>query len=735
LRNSMATLVFSTVGTALGGPIGGAIGSMVGRQFDTAVFGSPHRSGPRLKELEVSTSSYGQAIPRHFGRMRVPGSIIWATELVEHSETHGGGKGAPSVTTYSYTANFAVALASRRIVDVGRIWADGKLMRGAAGDLKTGGELRIHKGEADQPVDPLIAANEGADRCPAYRGLAYAVFENLDLSEYHNRIPALTFEVIADETFRLQEMATEDLANVDARVALDGVAGWTSEGPLADTLGALGQVIGLHADAAGETLVISRERLQEEPIQLAEPAVSVDDEDFGGASGFSRHRAPPPEQPVALLRYFDTGRDYLPGLQHASGRPAPGEPRTIELPAALDAGNARKLIERASRKADWTRDRLAWRTCELDPRATPGAIVTAPGLGGRWRVLEWEWRQSGIELLLERVAPIGADKPPALATDTGRASVAEDLPPARTALVACELPLDSAGGGYSEVARLCAAVSGNSANWSGAALYADRGDGQLIPLGPSGRTRCTIGTTLTAPGPASPLLFDRTSEVVVRLVDPAMELMPASARQLAFGANLALIGEEIVQFASATRLDGGAWRLGGLVRGRGGTEGAICAHAAGESFVLLDNRLVSLNPGVVGANGQRIVALGRGDEEPVETPVLLRGITLRPLAPVHPRQKRLVDGTMRLEWTRRARGEWVWRDGIDVPLVEQSESYLITLGPLEAPLAMWATTVPVLDIGASLLAELTASASGQPIRARQQGTHALSPPLLLCTLP
>lgn len=732
----MATLVFSTVGTALGGPLGGAIGSMVGRQFDTAVFGSPHRSGPRLKELEVSTSSYGQVIPRHFGRMRVPGSIIWATELVEHSETHGGGKGAPSVTTYSYTANFAVALASRRIVDVGRIWADGKLLRGAAGDLKVGGGIRIHKGEADQPGDPLIAANEGADRCPAYRGLTYVVFENLDLADYYNRIPALTFEVIADEIVSLQDIAGEVMDAIDARVPLEGIAGWTSEGPLAETLDALGQIVNLDADASGETLVISRERLQDQPVPLAEAAVAVDDESFGDASGFVRHRAPLPEQPVALLRYFDIGRDYLPGLQHASGRPASGEPRAVELPAALHASEARKLIERASRKADWTRDRLAWRTCELDPRVAPGALVTVPDVAGRWRILEWEWREAGIELLLERVAPTGADRPPALAADPGRPSLAEDLPPAQTSLVAFELPLGVVAGANPDVARPCAAVSANSANWSGAALYADRGDGQLMPLGPSGRARCTVGTTLTAPGPASPLLFDHASEVVVQLVDPAMELISATTRQLAFGANLALIGEEILQFASAAPLGAGTWRLTGLLRGRGGTEGAILAHAPGESFALLDNRLIPLDPAVVGTGDQRrIVAIGRGDDEPVEAPVLLDGITLRPPAPVHPRQRILSDGTMRLEWTRRARGEWLWRDGVDVPLVEQSESYLVTLGPLDAPLTIWTTAAPTLDISASVLAQLAASAPGQPIRVRQQGTHSLSSPLLLCSLP
>ena len=77
----MATLVFTTLGTALGGPLGGALGALVGSQLDQAVIGSPKHEGPRLKELAVTTSSYGTPIPRHFGRIRAPGTIVWATDL------------------------------------------------------------------------------------------------------------------------------------------------------------------------------------------------------------------------------------------------------------------------------------------------------------------------------------------------------------------------------------------------------------------------------------------------------------------------------------------------------------------------------------------------------------------------------------------------------------------------------------------------------------------------------
>lgn len=222
----MATLVFSAVGTALGGPLGGAIGALIGRQADGVLFGNGQRQGPRLTDLAATTSTYGEAIPRLFGRMRASGSIIWATELAEH-RTSQAAKNAPSNTTFSYTVSFAVALSSRPIGSVARIWADGNLLRGAADDLKVGGTLRVYNGAYDQAPDPLIASAEGPARCPAYRGLAYVVFEDLDLSEFYNRIPALTFEVLADNgDVTLAEIVAPLLDDVDADVALPGMQGF-----------------------------------------------------------------------------------------------------------------------------------------------------------------------------------------------------------------------------------------------------------------------------------------------------------------------------------------------------------------------------------------------------------------------------------------------------------------------------------------------------------------------------
>ncbi|HEX8256186.1 MAG TPA: hypothetical protein VF589_01025, partial [Allosphingosinicella sp.] len=225
----MATLVLTAVGTSVGGPVGGMIGALIGQQIDAQIFKPKGRQGPRLGDLSVQTSSYGTAIPKLFGIMRVAGTVIWATDLQEHEDSSGGGKGQPKTTLYSYSASFAVAISARPVRDVKRIWADGKLLPGAAGDFKSATGYRLYRGGEDQPPDPLIAAAEGAT--PAFRGIAYALFEDFQLEDYGNRIPSLTFEVEADAgPVAIGEVA-EDLSGGEVRDAgTPEVAGYAASG-------------------------------------------------------------------------------------------------------------------------------------------------------------------------------------------------------------------------------------------------------------------------------------------------------------------------------------------------------------------------------------------------------------------------------------------------------------------------------------------------------------------------
>lgn len=201
----MSTLVFTMFGRGIGGvfgPAGAAIGQVVGAalgsMIDDALFGNGGggRDGPRLGSLDVMSSSEGAPVPRVYGRARLAGQVIWATQLEEVAGTDegSGGKGSSGVSdsgaAYSYFGNFAVGLCEGVIGRVARVWADGKPL-----DLD-GITFRVYRGSEDQAADALIVAKEGAGDAPAYRGLAYVVFERLPLLNFGNRIPQLSFEVI-----------------------------------------------------------------------------------------------------------------------------------------------------------------------------------------------------------------------------------------------------------------------------------------------------------------------------------------------------------------------------------------------------------------------------------------------------------------------------------------------------------------------------------------------------------
>lgn len=207
----MATLVLGAVGTAIGGAFGGAIlgfsgaaiggfiGSTLGSVVDSWIVSSltPAQKieGQRLDSLRITSATEGAIIPRLYGRMRIGGNIVWATDFREETKTttqgggKGGGGGRVQTTEYLYYASFAVALCEGPITGIGRIWADGKPL-----DM-TGITWRWYRGDETQTADPFIAAKMGAANTPAYRGTAYVVFEELPLSTYGNRLPQLSFEV------------------------------------------------------------------------------------------------------------------------------------------------------------------------------------------------------------------------------------------------------------------------------------------------------------------------------------------------------------------------------------------------------------------------------------------------------------------------------------------------------------------------------------------------------------
>jgi hypothetical protein len=201
----MGQLAYSVAGAAVGYYFGGVEGARYGWAVGTVVGGivSPPKGpdGPRLGDLSVQTSAYGQPIPRLWGTQRIAGQVIWATQLIER-ENEQDGKGGSSYSTYSYSCSFAVGLCRGPIDGVARIWADGKLIYNIRPENLgnqvgyTATSMVVYQGTEDQEVDPTIQAL--MTDAPAYRGLAYVVFTGLELERFGNRIPNLTFEVVSD---------------------------------------------------------------------------------------------------------------------------------------------------------------------------------------------------------------------------------------------------------------------------------------------------------------------------------------------------------------------------------------------------------------------------------------------------------------------------------------------------------------------------------------------------------
>jgi hypothetical protein len=672
----MATLILSTAGRLVGGPIGGAVGAFVGQQIDQRLFGAKPRRGPQLGDLAVQTSHYGTDIPKLFGRMRIAGTVIWSTDLRERRSSGGGGKGQPRTVSYSYSASFAVALSGRPILAVRRIWADGRLLRGQAGDFKSAAGFRLYLGSEAQEVDPLIASAEGVGAAPAYRGLAYAVFEDFELADYGNRIPSLTFEVEADPG----EVAAAAVARSLSEGAIEA-----GPSPALTGFAATGESVRAAIEDLAVTAGLS---LAEGPggLVLQVPPATVDvvlgAEEIAAAPGGSAGRPRVARKGAAslpletTLSYVDPERDFQTGLQRAA-RGAPGlRADRRALPAALPAAAAKAMaagrLARLWAARETVKLQLPWRRAAL----RPGAVVRIAGHGGSWRVAASTLERMALELELERIPGGGGGAAPA---EPGRPVGQIDLPHGPTTLVVLDSPLLTEGAPARPQLILLAA--GAEPGWRRADLLASWDAGASWEPAGSTAPAAVIGAVFEPPATGGSGVLDLRSSLEVELLSESMWLESRTDAALAGGANLAAVGNELIQFGSAVPLGDRRFRLSRLLRGRRGTEWAASGHAAGESFALLDAATMTILEAPLAAVGAeaRMLASGVGDTGADPAAVTVTGEAMRPPAPVHLRVLRQPNGDVAVGWVRRSRSGWVWLDGSDAPLGEAREAYRLTL--------------------------------------------------------
>ncbi len=672
----MATLILTTVGRALFGPIGGAIGAVVGQQIDNRLFAPKEQTGPRLADLSVQGSSYGAPLPILFGRSRVAGTVIWATDFKEEHSSVSTGKGRPRQTTYSYSANFAVALSARKVSRIGRIWADGKLLRGEAGDFKSATGFRFHSGEEDQVADPLITAAEGFGATVAYRGTAYAVFEGFQLADYGNRIPSLSFEVIADESLvsvgAIISTVVSKSYEVQCPTEIEGMA--IVADSVRSAVDGISKTIPLLLTDTGTNLVI-----REQPF----PGISIAPNELGTTSDgklgpvLRRHRLPQLSGPGRRsLAYSDVERDYQQGVQLAQKPGGGARDIRSEFAATLSPSRARQLVGRRLMQDGFDREEIGITLPYRFAALNAGAGLTVPHLAGKWHVDHVRFEGMVSHVTLKQSHESAAALPSA---ESGRVLAEADLVHGPTKLHLVDLPwLDE---GIANAPSVFVAAAGFQRGWKRASLLLSLDDGATFSEAGVTSASAVIGSALSGLAPSMAGTIDYSHSVDVELLHVGMALYPTTEAALLSGANLCMLGGELLQFLSAAQLTPTRYRLSGLLRGRRGTEFANGLHMTNERFILIERATLLPLPIPIATPKLIIQAIGIGDSSPVAENLLSPGLSLIPPTPVHLRYNLLSNGDLFVSWNRRSRDGWRWNDFVDAPLAEESEGYEVRITP------------------------------------------------------
>ena len=473
-----------------------------------------------------------------------------------------------------------------------------------------------------------------------------------------------------------------DAGDIDVSALSTTVVGFLVATPLSVRDALLPVLRAVHADAlesAGTFKAV---------VRGGASVATIGEQDLAPVSGqggrLSWTRAQEVELPREVsVRYADPALDYEVNVQrHLIENGLAENNQTVELPLALNADHAKQICEVIAHEAFVGRTSFGATTHWGLAAIEPADVVTITG-DGETVVVRLTHVASGgagpIEIKAAEAdagvyAVYGAGALPQI--EIARQIAAQGP----TQLFLLNLPLLRDADPDASWYML---AGGWLPGWRGAVVEQsfDAGETWTQLAGVAGS--CTWGFTTDVLADSNPGGFDRGSTVNVRL--NAGELSSASSRAaLVNGANVALVGDEILQFETATLEEDGSYTLSTLLRARRGSDWATGTHRTGERFVLLAaddvygfsfpldalgrTRLVRARPTVSSAVGSY----------PLWT-FTPNGESLRPYAPARITATRDGADEITIDWQRRTRRGGGLTDGGDVPLGESVEAYEVDI--------------------------------------------------------
>ena len=215
-------------------------------------------------------------------------------------------------------------------------------------------------------------------------------------------------------------------------------------------------------------------------------------------------------------------------------------------------------------------------------------------------------------------------------------------------------------------------------NWEGSILYSYENQNEhykdVLPID----TEATTGITLHNLGIGPIAIPDKANKITIFL--KTGQLHSIKSLFASNNSNLALIGNEVIQFQNVIQIRQNTYQLDYMLRGRFGTEKYIDKHKKEESFILLDNlSYLKINQSSINKSLIYKVIFKKSTSYIKQLIYTYRANNLKPLPVTHVKGKRDIYNNLTISWVRRVRINGEWKDNIGTPIDEKFESYDIEI--------------------------------------------------------
>lgn len=386
------------------------------------------------------------------------------------------------------------------------------------------------------------------------------------------------------------------------------------------------------------------------------------------------------------VSYIDRNNTYMSSTQHERRLVATGvEKASYRLPIVLTADEARQIAVKHLGLAWIQRDRHQLHLSNEYLWFDPADVITVVEDGNTHvlRIEGMNYRQGVIDLecVTERAGVYTSDQEGEdIDVDPG-----EDIAyPGPTRALFLDVPALTS---VNNTPGMYVATAGFTEDWIGAIILKNTDIENFFSLWTpflNATNDHVIGIVTDVLGDVDdPWVWDEGNTVNIELLDMADSLSSATKAQVLMGNNIAILGDEIIQYRNATLEADGTYTLSGLVRGRYGTDDQTGSHALNEFFLVLDLSTLPFKALPLDERGvavwYRTESQGMPGTVYTTHEIVAEMKNMKPYSPVHIRGTRNDSGDIEITWIRRTRFGGEWADGDDVPLSETVEYYLIDL--------------------------------------------------------